>query len=257
MAKRKGPNKATTADTKRRALRVGAKEFLANAGARVDPFKYVSMTTVAAKTGLSRNGLTYHFDTKEQFHHELADYLLGDSDLFADDFATLSARVDDSSGKSVFDRIASAATADLQSLANNAEWAAMEILAIVYTPGDDRLSATARGGYRATDAETWDRVYGRIIEDCGRRPREPFSNEAIGAVLQALVEGAGIRQLFDPETLGAPYVLSPDDPSCVYAYAVAALLAVLTEPADGSDGRNTKQIVDDLLGLQMSKWGTR
>jgi hypothetical protein len=126
------------------------------------------------------------------------------------------------------------ATADLATLRTNRAWLAIELLTIGYIPRINRLASLARDGYCANDRDTW-AVYHHWLQRYGRELRPPATPELVGALLQALVEGAGIRQLVDPLTLGAMDSTEAGSADHGYALGVAALLAVFTCPSDGSD----------------------
>lgn len=121
----------------------------------------------------------------------------------------------------------------------------MEVLATCVAPRSDSVAATARVCYRELDEATWNDIYGQLVTEAGREPRPPFTKTAIGAVLQAFVEGAGIRHLFDAGAYLDPYRLGHGRHGS-YPLAVVALLAVLTRPVDG-DRRNVLDLVTELL----------
>lgn len=232
--------------TKRRILEEGAKLFFENQSR--DPFQDLSLADVARRAGVTRNGLLYHWPTKEVFAADLAEYLLGLSDVFDEDFAAIGKAVRSSSGLPSFNALARVAAADLRSLKDSPVWVAMEALNLLYAPTQPELRAMAAEGYRDLDQQTWDSIYGAVCNRIGRTPRPPFTEAAVGAVLQAFVEGAGIRQLIDPNTLSEPRALAKDSRYSAYAIAAAAIIAALTRPADGSDDRDAVALVRDLLG---------
>jgi AcrR family transcriptional regulator len=247
MPKPSGPNDRTAADTRRRILVAGAEEFFESERA-ADPFRDVALARVAKRAGVTRNGLNYHWKTKEEFGKALAEYLMGQSDVFDEEFALIACEVEASSALPPVEAIGRVATTDLLTLANNPVWDAMEVLTILYARADPKLTATVQAGYRGLDKLTWEEVYGRIVADRARLPRKPFTGEAIGAVLQALVEGAGIRQVFDEAALTYPAGLDGTEARFGgYALAVLALLAVLTAPADGSDERDVSSLASELF----------
>lgn len=226
MPKGMGPNAETSAETRRRALAAGAARYL-DAQLR-DPFRNVSLTDVAKDIGITRNGLAYHWETKNDFSADLAAYLLADDSLFDEDFAHITRVVAKARKLVLYDAIARVADADLSTLASNPLWPAMEVLNVTIAAEDPRLRQLAADGYTSLDETTWTRIYGGLCERAGRVPRPPFTATDIGAILQAMVEGAAMRQRVEPETFGVKRA----DGATLFGAAVAAILSAMTVRAD-------------------------
>jgi AcrR family transcriptional regulator len=213
---------------------------------RNDPFEGITYKAVAAAAGISRQGMQKYWTTRQEFTADLAAFLLGNEDLYAESFQQIQEVIGRTRDEPLFDALAQIATADLESITDSPVFAAMTILAVVHVRGNDQLTVMARRGYNALDDSTWADIYGGAILRAGRVPREPMTGRAIGVLLQALVEGSGVRHLFDSGMLseGDREVRSRYG---LYALAVAALLAVMTRPRDGQDGRAIEQVIADLL----------
>ena len=54
--------------------------------------------------------------------------------------------------------------------------------------------------YRELDEQA-EQLYGKLLEDWGVEPREPYTIERIAAILTALANGLAIRRAIDPEAL--------------------------------------------------------
>jgi hypothetical protein len=190
--------------------------------------------------------MQYHWSTKKSFTEDLAAHLLGNEDLYAEDFEKILAVVKTTGNQPLFDAIARIATADVEMLTDNPVFSAMTTLAVVYVRGNQKLSEMASRGYRELDDSTWSEIYNIALARAGRVPREPMTGNAIGAILQALVEGSGIRHLFDPGVLSQPDRMIRSHYG-LYAMAVASILAVMTRPADGQDRRTVEVLISDVL----------
>lgn len=243
MAKQKGrTNAAAAADTRRRLLNAGAEEFFKNPSDADTVFRGVSLQRVASRAGRHRNSIYEHWEDKKAYLEDLTRYLIGDSDVFAEDFSALERVAREVLQADPLTAIMTVANADVESLIGNQVWRAMELVAIGYIPLRQDLHEAARQGYAATDSGTYG-IYSSLLERAGRSPRKPFDEPLVGKILQALVEGAGIRQIFDPEAFVGGTGERPGRGP--YAYAVAALLSVLT--AGPKDDRTVEQLLGSLL----------
>jgi AcrR family transcriptional regulator len=236
----------TGAETRRRCLDAGVDLFFQLPVVHAKPFKNVTVDGVAAQVGISRQAVYDHWPCKEDYHRDLAAYLLGNEDLYKEDFDRISAVVEATGGCSLPDAISQIATADVTSLTDNRVFYAMTTLAVVYVRGDEQLEDVASQGYRDIDGSTWRDLYEVALARAGRVPREPMTGEAIGAILQALVEGSGIRHLFDPGALSDPDPMTGRKHG-LYALAVMAILAVMTRPAHSADQRPVETLLGNLL----------
>jgi hypothetical protein len=93
------------------------------------------------------------------------------------------------------------------------------------TWGRTRFREPVARGYEAVDEGTG-QVYASVLTQRGRELRPPLDWDRIGAILQGLVEGLGLRYKIDPLVVSSSSDSAPD----LYATAVAAVLAVLTRP---------------------------
>ena len=67
------------------------------------------------------------------------------------------------------------------------------------------------------------RLYGKLLEQWGLEPREPYTLERIAAILSALANGLAIRRAIDPDAL-------PDEHR-FFGELVLALLPAMTRPS--------------------------
>lgn len=244
--KKPGRNVDTSDETKRKCLRA-ASEIFFKRRTTVDPFRSVTLAEVAKKAGVSRSGLAYHWSARKAFIEDLASFLLGEGDLFKEEFDRIKRELRSTNGLPPLQAISRTARVDLETLENNLAWRSMEVLSLMYTHGNERLSALARSGYESNDRVTWNEIYGVLMSRMGRQPRPPFDGPAIGKLLQALVEGSGIREIFDPFTFLDSRRLGANAEHGAYPLAVASILAVLTMPTHGSDTRDVSKVLTDLL----------
>jgi AcrR family transcriptional regulator len=244
VPKERGPNAETRRRTRKRLLDAGAAEFLESPS--TSPIDRISLVAVARRAGVSRNGLAWHWRTRQEFCRDLVAYLMVSSDIFLEDFATIKREAKRTANLPFFEALANTATVDLGTLSNNSAWRAMEILVVGHSVNDPELLSAAREAYKEVDASTW-QLYGEIIERSGRRPRPPFTEESIGAVLQALVEGSGIRQLLDDQMTAPDQLGRQNGGFGAYALTVAALLSIFTCPNNDSDERDVAAVVNSLV----------
>ena len=127
---------------------------------------------------------------------------------------------------------------DLETMVGNPLWDAMELVNLTW--GRTRFRDELKRAYATIDCVTG-QIYGSALAKRGREPRAPLDWDGIGAVLQALVDGFGLRYKIDPAV-----PLSSSEPAFdLYAMAVAAVLAVLTRPA--GDDASTDATIQGLL----------
>jgi AcrR family transcriptional regulator len=243
MTKEKGQsNRQATQRTKKLLLAMGATDFFARAGG-VDPFRDLSLKHIAESAERAR-ATVYRIwpGGKEEYIRDLTKFLLGDPQLFEKEFEEIQAVANETAGEPTLESLCAVASKDIGTLLDNHTWRAMEILAVGFMPQRVEYHSIAQAGYDAVDEETYG-LYNIVLERCGRVPRPPFTSASIGKVLQALVEGAGIRQIFDREAFSNP--LSTETPHGTYAYAVCALLAIVT--AEKGDSRSLDELLTNLL----------
>ncbi len=228
-------------------LQTAAELFLKKPLDYADPFGRLSKREVAREAGVWPNTVDNAFRHSAEWRDDVAAYLLGRTDMFREELELVSEAIAESVAMPVLDAIAHVAHTDLETLADNPAWNAMEVLATCIAPRSTKVAEIARTCYRDLDGATWTDIYGAVIERSGRVPRPPFTVETIGALLQALVEGCGIRHLFDAGTYLDPSRVGPRARYGGYAYAAAALLAVLTVDENDPDRRDVDGLLREML----------
>lgn len=238
------PNRELSQQTKRELLAVGAREFFNNPSA-ANPFRGLTLDRIARMAGKARNTVYLHWQDKESYLADLTRYLLGDPGIFEKDFEEIQNVARESSGTSILDALCVVANAEIATLQGNDVWRAMEVLAVGYMPFRPELHGVACEGYDAVDEETYE-LYRIVLDRHGRTPRPPFTTASIGKVVQALTEGAGIRQIFDQRCFVDP--VGPGAEYGVYANAVAVVLALLT--AGPNDPRSLDDVLRELFDIR-------
>lgn len=231
---------------KQLCLQAAAKLFLERPAQLADPVARLTKSAVAREAGVHRNTLNRHLPA-ETWDEAIALYLLDRTDIFREEFEEVRQTVERTVALSSLDAVALTAQSDLGTLSDNPAWNAMEVLVTCVAPKSPEVAATARRCYRELDVATWKDIYGVVMKRFNREPRRPFTATTIGALLQALVEGAGIRHLFDEGTFLDRDRLDGSRTYGGYPLAVAALLAVLTKPAGTSDNRSVEAVIEDLM----------
>jgi AcrR family transcriptional regulator len=227
-------------DAREAMLRAGA--LALQGSARDDPLRRITLHQIAARAGFSRSTAYRLWDSKADYLADLTQYLLGDARIFAQDATAIEAAAHEAASRPISDALMHVATADLAGLVENQVWQA-EALMLGYLRTRKDLHVVAVEGYKAVDAMTYG-WYEPLLAAAGRRPRHPLTDDVVGSVLQALAEGAGLREVLDEGHFLAVGDASESGP--LYGYAIAALLAVLT--ADGEDDRSVAEVLADLLG---------
>lgn len=227
--------------TMKRILEAGTRIFFEGWRAG-DPFRHVELKQVAEAAGLERNGLLYFWPTKEAFSEALAEHLLDAQELFDGDILECSDEVQRSRDLPVAEAVSRLASVELRQLQHNDRWKAMEHLTL-FAAEVPRLRNVTRAGYLEGDRIMWEDEFGYLMKTHGRVPREPFTGPLIAAVIQALLEGAGIRQLVDPDTLTSNET-SADSP---FGLAVLVLIVALTRSPERSDELDVRSFVEGLL----------
>jgi AcrR family transcriptional regulator len=218
-------------ESRQAILDAGAAMLLESA--RRNPFAGMRVRELCERAGYSTGTFYARWPVAEAFYVELATHLL--ENVLAEDFKELSVVAAEAAELEGTDAIVRLATADLDVLLRNEHWDSVELLNVTW--GRTTLSEPGGQGYREMDALTVD-TYGVVLERMGREARPPLSPRHVGAVLQALVEGFGLRSKVDPDGITLP---DAGDPS-LYALAVASVLSTLTRPID--DPRSVSQVLD-------------
>lgn len=230
-------------DTKKLLLRVGAEAFLE--APDLDPLRGMSLTDIAKRAGVGRSTAYRYFDSKDEYLKEVSRFLVGDASLFEKETEYVEQAVARALSLPPLEALLHVATADIESLSLTDIWAAMEAFIVGFLRTRVDLHDVAADGYDEVDELTYS-WYVRVLESAGRRPRRPLSAEAVGQLLQALVEGAGIRETVQVGLFQRP--VGPSGPAGLYAYGIAALLAAIT--AQDGDERNLHQYLEETLSTK-------
>ena len=237
MPRKTGPNDAARERSRAQLLQAGADLMLDQA--TQNPFAALRLRRLCEKAGLSTGAFYVHWATMEQYHDDLAEHLTQDRELaYQADFASLSDLAGECAEQDAAAAVAHLAKRDLETVVGNTLWDAMELVNLTW--GRTRFPDELKRAYATIDRATG-QIYGSVLASHRREPRPPLDWDGIGAVIQALVDGFGLRYKIDP----AVPLSSPDPAFDLYAVAVAAVLAVLTRPA--GDDASTDETVQGLL----------
>jgi len=237
VPRKTGPNDAARERSRAQLLQAGADLMLDQA--TQNPFAALRLRRLCEKAGLSTGAFYVHWATMEQYHDDLAEHLTQDRELaYQADFASLSDLAGKCAGQDAAAAVARLAKRDLETVIGNPLWDAMELVNLTW--GHTRSPDELKRAYATIDRATG-QIYGSVLANHRREPRPPLDWDGIGAVIQALVDGFGLRYKIDP----AVPLSSPDPAFDLYAVAVAAVLAVLTRPA--GDDASTDETVQGLL----------
>lgn len=204
-----------------------------------NPFAALRLRTICEKAGYSTGAFYSHWDRLDEYFQALAEHLAADAGEFDADFADLKKVAEDSAEASALAAVARVADCDFQLLLDSPIQNAMELLSVTW--GRTRFRPQMARGYKQIDHQTG-QAYAAIFAKRGREPRPPLDWDAIGAILQGLIEGLGLRYKVDP----AAVPRSSDGELGMYATAVAALLSVLTRQA--GDDASLDGAIQALLG---------
>jgi len=233
MAKKSGSNEQSRERSRAKLLQAGADLLIDQA--TQNPFATLRLRSLCAKAGLSTGAFYVHWATLQEFYDDLARHLTEEDELaFQADFAALSDMAAASDGHDTLAAIQRLADNDFRLLTANPLWDAMELVSLTW--GRTHYQDQLRRGYQTIDRTTG-QIYGTALAAPGREPRPPLSWDTIGAMLQGLAEGLGLRHKIDP----AAATPSSQSAASLYATAATALLAVLTCPA------GDRQTVDETL----------
>jgi AcrR family transcriptional regulator len=231
-----GKTNAEASQESRDALLLAGTELLAEEAKR-NPFATIALRDLCKRAGRSTGTFYVHWKSAEAFQLELARGLLVQS--LGDDFIELKQFARDTSGQPGAESILALAERDIEMLLSNRHWDAIELLNTTWARTTS-LREPAASGYRAMDQLTGE-TYDMILQRLGREPRPPLTVVDLGGMLQALVEGFGLRAKVDPDGMS----LQHDTAQQRYAVAVAAVLAILTRPI--GDRRSTNEALADAL----------
>jgi AcrR family transcriptional regulator len=204
-----------------------------------NPFATLRLRRVCERAGLSTGAFYVHWATMDEYYNDLAAHLTEDREMaYQADFASLSDLAGKSAGQDAAAAVARLAKRDLETVVGNPLWDAMELVNLTW--GRTRFADELKRAYATID-RAGGRVYGSALVKHGREPRPPLDWDGIGAVLQALVDGFGVRYKIDP----AVPLSSPEPAFDLYAMAVAAVLAVFTRPV--GDDASADETIQGLL----------
>ena len=207
--------------------------------AKQNPFAALRLRRLCEKAGLSTGAFYVHWATMEEYHNDLAELLTEDRELaYQADFALLADMAGKCAGQDAAAAVEQLAKRDLETVVDNPLWDAMELVNLTW--GRARFPDELKRAYATID-RYGGQIYGSVLAKHRREPRPPLDWDGIGAVLQALVDGFGMRYKIDP----AVPLSSPEPAFDLYALAVAAVLAVLTRPA--GDEASTDETIQGLL----------
>lgn len=237
MPRKTGPNAEARERSRTQLLHAGADLMLDQA--KQNPFATLRLRRLCEKAGLSTGAFYVHWATMEEYCDDLAKHLTEDRELaYQADFAFLSDLAGECADQDAAAAVAYLAKCDLETVVRNPMWDAMELVNLTW--GRTRFPDELKRAYTAID-RAGGQVYGSLLAEHRREPRPPLDWDGIGAVLQALVDGFGLRYKIDP----AVPLSSPEPAFDLYAMAVAAVLAVLTRPA--GDDAGTDATIQGLL----------
>ena len=237
MPRKAGPNEEARERSRAQLLQAGADLMLDQA--TQNPFAALRLRRLCEKAGLSTGAFYVHWATMEEYCTDLAEHLTQDRELaYQADFASLSDLAGKCAGQDAAAAVARLAKRDLETVVGNPLWDAMELVNLTW--GRTRFPDELKRAYATIDRATG-QIYGSVLAEHRREPRPPLDWEGIGAVIQALVDGFGLRYKIDP----AVPLASPEPAFDLYAMAVAAVLAVLTRPA--GDDAGTDKTIQGLL----------
>ena len=221
MSPKTGKNDEARERSRAALLQAGADLLVENA--LRNPFAALRLRSICEHAGYSTGAFYLHWNKLDEYYNALAEYLAGDEGAFDTDFAALKEVAENSAHASTLTAITRAADRDFQLLLDSTLQDAMELLSVTW--GRTRFQPLMARGARELDRKTGE-VYALILARRGREPCPPLDWERIGVILQALVEGLGLRYKIDPTAVPK----SSESQLGLYATTVAALLAVLTRP---------------------------
>lgn len=222
MSPKIGKNEESRERSRAALLKAGADLMVENV--LQNPFASLKLRSICERAGYSTGAFYLHWDNIDEYYADLAKKLAADDCFDADmvDLADLGERNAEASTLTAITRVADR---DIELLLGDPLYDAMELLAVTW--GRTQLREQFADAYRVFDHGIG-QAYGTILSKRGREPRPPLDWDRIGAMLQALIEGFTLRSKVDP----AAVPQSSGSDFGPYATAVAAVLAVVTRPAD-------------------------
>src|SRR5215471_1122956 len=222
-------------DRSRAALLQAGADLMVEDASR-HPFAALRLRRLCDQAGYSTGAFYVHWASLEEYYRDLAKHLSGD-EMFGATFKALADLAESYADLGTPEAIAHVADQDIQWLVEDPLWDATELMNVTW--GRTQLRQPMANEYHRHDRAGGE-IYGSILVRKGREPRPPYDWDCIGAIIQALAEGFGLRYKVDPS---APSQ-SSESARGLYATAVAAVLAVLTRPSgDTSSGDEAIEIL--------------
>lgn len=236
-------------DRSRAALLQAGADLMVEHATR-NPFAALRLRILCTRAGYSTGAFYTHWGSLEEYYEDLAGHLSGD-EMFGTAFQSLTAQAAAYADRSALEAIARVADDDLGLLVSDPLWDATELMNVTW--GRTRVREAVAREYERHDREGA-QIYQAILTPRGRVPRPPLDWDGIGAIIQALAEGFGLRYKVDPTAVAQSEESAPG----LYAVAVAAVLAVLTRPAaDDSDAMEALDALLDRQGPDREAQGSR
>ena len=244
MPVKSGKNEDARRRTREKLLQAGADLMVEHS--QQNPFAALRLRAICDRAGYSTGAFYERWSNIDEYHQDLAEHLAAAADEAAvmEDLASIPGYVQASGETSALGTILIAADRDFHLLLEDPLQDAMQLLSVTW--GRTRFQQQMADGYRHLDHATGE-AYGKVLRQLGREPRPPFDWDRIGVVLQSLVEGFWMRGKVDPESVPSSTEAGPG----LYATVVAAVLAVLTQPAGDT------ATVDDTLRALLQLPGSR
>ncbi len=219
-------NKQAKEDSERELLEAGLEELLGSE--HVNPMSHLKVREICDRARRTSGAFYMHWPGGiDDYRMALGELVLSEVAGMDEELTELADVAREARDlPSALSAITTVAEADLRLLLENESWDTVELLTLAWGRDPTRLQAAAAKGYRAADELTAE-AYDIVLEAFGRKPRDPYTSQQIAAVLQAFIEGFGLRCKVDPEGVG-------EEPGRLYAAGVAALLAALTTGAGDS-----------------------
>jgi len=224
-------------DRSRAALLQAGADLMVEHASR-HPFAALRLRSLCAQAGYSTGAFYMHWSSLQEYYDDLAGHLSGE-EMFGAAFESLADVASSYADLSPLEAIARVAYQDLQLLVDDPLWDATELMNVTW--GRTRLQEPMAREYERHD-RLGGQIYGSILAHRGREPRPPLDWDGIGAIIQALAEGFGLRYKTEPQ--------SSDSVMGLYATAVAAVLAVLTGPS--RDNSTADEAIRTLLDVSNS-----
>ncbi|MEX2256876.1 MAG: hypothetical protein WEC34_15665 [Acidimicrobiia bacterium] len=162
----------------------------------------------------------------DEFMPELGRYILRALDTFDDDHKAMNRAL--RVGTDLRSTLSRVAATEFRYLQRSRRWL-LELELVVRYCDDEAFAQSAREGYRDLD-DIDGMIYAKALRRHGYRFARPWTNETAYRSIQALLEGAMLRTLVDPD---AGFGSTRSDEGS-YARTVVAFVSNIIEPLDES-----------------------